>query len=136
LSLADDHTAGVLTEMARQVLHFLRELKKFVDAVIREIKTCVLELAGEGIVRISIFPRADQAGEAIQGFRIKGKNFSDFARGGFAAIGNHVGGHGGAKCSVAFVNVLNGALALVAAGQIQVNVRPLAAFFGEKAFEE
>ena len=31
---------------------------------------------------------------------------------------------------------MNGAFALIAAGQIEIDVRPLAAFFGKKSFEE
>src|ERR1700746_3696892 len=72
----------------------------------------------------------------MQGFRVEGKHFADFARSGFTAIGDDVGGHGGAKSSVAFVNVLNGAFALVAAGQIEIDVRPFAAFCRKKTFEK
>ena len=38
--------------------------------------------------------------------------------------------------AVALVDVLNDALALVAAGQVDIDVGPFAALFGEKAFEE
>ncbi len=40
------------------------------------------------------------------------------------------------KLSVALVDVLNGALALVAAGKIEIDVGPFAALFGKKALEE
>ena len=83
-----------------------------------------------------VFPGADEAGEAIQGFRIERQSLADFARGRAAAIGDDVGGHGRAQFSVAFVDILNGALALVAAGQIEIDVRPFAALFGEESFEE
>ena len=38
--------------------------------------------------------------------------------------------------AVALVDVLDDALALVAAGQVEIDVRPLAAFFGEEALEQ
>ena len=38
--------------------------------------------------------------------------------------------------AIALVNVLNGAFALVAAGQIEIDVGPLAALFGKKTLEE
>src|SRR5262249_11279540 len=54
----------------------------------------------------------------------------------FAAIGDDIGAHGCAQFSVAFVHILNGALALVTAGQVEVDVRPFTALFGEEALEE
>ena len=44
--------------------------------------------------------------------------------------------HRGAEFSVAFVDVLDHAFAFIAAGQIQIDVRPLAAFFGKEAFKQ
>ncbi len=40
------------------------------------------------------------------------------------------------RCSVALVDVLDDALALIAAGEVEIDVGPLAALFGEKALEE
>jgi hypothetical protein len=40
----------VLTKVARQVLDFLAELKKFVTAMIRKVEACIFELARERIV--------------------------------------------------------------------------------------
>ncbi len=63
-------------------------------------------------------------------------HLADLARGEASAIGDDVRGHGGAKFSVALIDVLNDALALIAAGQVEIDVRPLAAFFGEESLEE
>ena len=38
--------------------------------------------------------------------------------------------------SVALVHILNGALPLIAAGEIEIDVRPFAALFGQKSLEE
>jgi hypothetical protein len=40
------------------------------------------------------------------------------------------------ELSVALVNVLNGPFTLVAAGQVQIDVRPFTALFGKKALEK
>ena len=90
----------------------------------------------ERVVGIAVFPRAHEAGEAIERFRIERERLADFARGRASAIGDDVRGHGRAQFSVALVDVLNGALALVAAGQIEIDVRPFAALFGKKSLEE
>ena len=59
-----------------------------------------------------------------------------FARSGAAAVGDHVGGHSRAQLSEALVDVLDDPLALFAAGQIDIDVRPFAALFGKKALEQ
>ena len=64
------------------------------------------------------------------------ERLADLARGGAAAVGDDVGGHGRAELAVALVDVLDDALALVAAGQVDIDVGPLAALFGEEALEE
>ncbi len=67
---------------------------------------------------------------------IEAERLPHFARRAPAAIGDHVGRHAGAVLAVALVDVLNDALAAIAAGQIEIDVRPLAAFFREKPLEE
>ena len=47
-----------------------------------------------------------------------------------------IGSHGRATLSVALIDILNGAFALVAARQIKIDVWPLATLFGEKALEQ
>ena len=93
-------------------------------------------MAFQRVVRIFVFPRAHQAGQAVQRFRVERQRLADFARRRTPAIGDDVGGHGRAQFSVALVNILNGALALIAAGQIEIDVRPFAALLGKKSLEE
>ena len=83
-----------------------------------------------------IFPGGDGGGNFVQRFRIEAQRLAHFARGRAAAIGDDVGGHGGAELAVALVDVLDDALALIAAGQVEIDVGPLAALFGEKALEQ
>ncbi len=66
----------------------------------------------------------------------KPKTFADVAHGGASAIGDDIGGHGGAELSVALVDVLYGALALIAAGEIEIDVRPFAALFREESLKQ
>ena len=122
--------------MAREVLNRQAELEEFADLQMLEIEAGVAELARERVARVLVFPGADQAGEAIQGFGIERERFADFARGGAPAVGDDVGGHGRAQLAVALIDILDGALALVAAGEIEIDVGPFAAFLGKKAFEE
>src|SRR5215467_7681050 len=126
----------MLAEMPRQTLHFLTKLKKFANTMIGEIKASILELASERIVGIGVFPGADQAGEAVERFRVEGKHLADFSRGRFATVSDDVGGHGGAEFSVALVNVLDSALALISAGKIKIDVRPFATLFRKKTLEK
>ena len=78
----------------------------------------------------------DQAAEPLERGDFEAQRLAHFARGGAPAIGDDVGGHGGAQLAEALVDVLDGALALVAAGQVDIDVGPLAALFGEEALEK
>ena len=77
-----------------------------------------------------------QPGKPAECFIVKVERFTNFARRRAATIGDDVCGHRGAEFSVALVNILNRALALVAARQVEINVRPLAPFLGKKPFKQ
>ncbi len=77
-----------------------------------------------------------QSGQTAKRVVIKAERFANFARRRAAAISDDVCRHRRAKFSVALVNILNRALALVAARQIEIDVRPFAALFGKKAFKQ
>src|SRR5215472_11767471 len=96
-----------------------------------QVKTSFTELPLRGVLRIFPLPRAHQSGELFERGDFKSQRFADFARRRTAAIRNDVRGHSRAEFSEPLVDILNGALALVAAGQIDVDVRPLAALLGE-----
>src|ERR1051326_4260003 len=96
----------------------------------------IAEAAVERVIFVAEFPGGDGGGNFGQSFGIESECFTHFARGHAVAISDDIGGHGGAALAVALVNVLDHFFALVAAGQIKIDVGPLAAFFGEEAFEK
>ncbi len=136
LALADDHAAGVLAEVAREVLQADAELEVFGDARVLDVEAGVVEGVGHGVVLAAPLPLADERGEAAEGFLVEAEGFADFARGGLAAVGDDVGGHGGAELAVALVDVLDGLLAFFFGGEVEVDVGPLAAVLAEEALEE
>ena len=101
-----------------------------------QVESGIAKLALQRVAGIFVLPRTHQPGEAVQSFFIEAQRLADLARGGASAIGNDVGGHGRAELAVALVDILDGLLALIAAGQVEIDVGPLAALFREKALEE
>ena len=136
LPLADDHAAGVLSQMPRQVLQAHAQLQIFTHARMPQIKTGIAELLFQGIVRPLPLPRAHQSRKLIDGFGIEAQRLAHLARRRAPAISDDVGGHGRTQLAVALIDVLDHPLALIAAGQVEINIRPLAALFREKALEQ
>ena len=134
--LADDHAAGVLAEMARHVLQRDDDVEKFADFQVVEVEAGFAELFLLCVLRVVITPHGGEARDFVERGDIEAEDFAGFARGEASAIGDDVGGHGRAVLAVALVDVLDDALALIAAGEIDIDVGPFAALFGEKAFEE
>src|SRR5947208_8643807 len=95
----------------------------------REIESGIAEAAVEGVVLVAEFPGGNRGGNFGERFGIKSQRLAHFAVGHAIAIGDDVGGHGGAAFAVSLVDVLNDFFALVAAGEIEIDVGPLAAFF-------
>ena len=75
-------------------------------------------------------------GEAVGDVFGEAENLGHFAEGGAGAVGDDVGGHGGAAGGVFFEDVLDDGFAAVAGGEVDVDVGPGLAVFGEEAFEE
>ena len=136
LAAEDDHAAGVLAEMTRQVLHREVELEELADARIFDIEAGIAELLLRRVGGVLPLPGANQAREARDRLLVEAHHLADVARRRAAAVGDDVRRHGGAALAEVFVDVLDGALAAVAAGQVDVDVRPLAAFLGEEALEQ
>ena len=135
-ALADHHAAGVLAEVARQVLRHLVELAEFAHARMLEVEAGFAELALGGVLGIFPFPGPRQAAELFQAGDFEAQRLAHLARGGAAAVRDHVGRHRGAELAEALVHILYGLFAFVAAGQIDIDIRPLAALFAEEALEE
>src|SRR5215470_2355864 len=101
-----------------------------------EVESGVAEAAVERVVLVTKFPGGDGGGNFGERFRIESEGLAHFTGGHAIAIGDDVGGHGGAALSVFLVEILDNFFALVAARQIEINVGPLTALFEEKALEE
>ena len=126
----------MLAEVARQVLRHAVQLEEFAHARMVQIEAGFAELALGGVLGVLPFPGAHQAGEPLERGDFEAQRLAHFARGRASAIGDDVGGHGRAQLAEALVDVLDGALALVAAGKVDIDVGPLAALFGKEALEE
>src|SRR6266571_7330163 len=122
--------------MSRQVLNSYVQLEEFFDVRVQQIEAGVSKLALGCVLGIVPLPQVDQTRKPAEGFFIEAQHLSDFARRRTSAIGDYVRGHRRAALPVMLINVLNGALALVAARQVQIDVRPLAALFGKEALEQ
>ena len=94
--LADHHASGMLAEVARQVLRHAVELEKFAHARMVQVKAGLRELALARILGVFPFPVMHEAGELFERGDFEAQRLAHFARGGTAAIGDDVGGHGGA----------------------------------------
>src|SRR5215469_1517440 len=62
LPLADDHAAGMLAEMSRQVLHAQSKIEEFRNAWMSKIESCVTELLLHRVGWSFPFPRTNQCG--------------------------------------------------------------------------
>ena len=136
LSLADNHAARVLAEMTRHVLHGEAEFVIFAQARVGEVESCVAETAVERIVFIAEFPGRDSGRNSVERFRIESERLAHLSCGHTVAISDDVGGHRSAALAVSLVNVLDHFFALIAAGEIEINVGPLSALFGKETLEE
>ncbi len=66
LSLADDHAAGVLAEMARHVLHGDAEFVIFAQARMVEVESGIAEAAVEGVILVAEFPGSNGGGNFLE----------------------------------------------------------------------
>src|SRR6185437_10872293 len=66
LSLADHHAAGVLAKMAWQILNAHRQLDKFGDARMLNVKTSVLEGMRHGLIFATPLPQSGEARQSTQ----------------------------------------------------------------------
>src|SRR6266567_6486549 len=122
--------------MTRQILYGLAQLKIFPDTRMAQVEAGIAKAVVEGVIRIAIFPLRDCSRDFAQSFRIEAEDFANFARCHATAVSDDVSSHGGAAFAIAAVQILDDGFAIVAAGEIEINVRQLAAFFGEKSLEQ
>src|SRR6266436_7516596 len=122
--------------MPRQILDAFAQLPVFSDARMIEVEAHLLEMMFEVIRRTAPFAAVHDARKLVEGLLVKSERFAHFPRRGAVAIGDDVRCHRRAELAVTLIDVLNRLLSLVSARQIEIDIRPLAAFFREKPFKE
>jgi hypothetical protein len=133
--IANNHAAAVLAEMPWQSERGHKKLNEGVAArvVFRQAGEPEMLAHFEG-VRMIAMPM--QVGKSPADVLRNAENFSHVAHRAAATVSDDVGGHGGAVRREAPVNFLDHALTLVAAGEIDVDVRPGVAAVAQKALEK
>ena len=121
--------------MPRQILKAQAQLEKFTNPRLPHIEACRPELRVER-VGLVLDSKGRRGYEPVERIHVEAQNLPGLARRIPAAIRDDIGGHRGAQRAVSLIDVLNGALALVAARKIEIDVGPLAALFGKEALEE
>ena len=137
LSLANHHSARVLAEMTRQVLHAPGTARRTCDARMAADRTRHRETAVPACRPGSLYSHElTSPARRSSVSPSKPSDLPNLARRRPSAIGDDVCGHRRAQLAVTLIHILNRALALVAAGQIEIDVRPLAALLREEALEQ
>src|SRR5438445_3490787 len=132
----------MLPEVARQTGDLLAELQIEANAAVADGEPRLARAMLQGIVVGGELELREQLREAVQLLLRQPEDLADLARGGASPVRDHVGGHRRTRRAVALVDVLDHLLALVAAREIEIDVRPrlvpgrVGALFGEEALEE
>src|SRR5205807_2552716 len=111
-------------------------LQIFRDAVMLQVKSGIAKAVLEGVRGPFPFPCGDQACQSPYRFGIETQRLPRFSRCGFSTICNDVSSHRRAKFAIALIDVLDGTLAIVAAREVKIDVRPFAAFFRKKSLKQ
>src|SRR5437899_8077134 len=132
----DDHAARVLAEMPGQILKPRPEGGELADARMPRVAARLLQVACQHRLRILVTPVLDEPGEPVLHVAGQPERLADFAGGAAPAVRDDVRRHPCAEPAVAPVHVLDDRLASLAARQVEVDVRPLAARLREETLEE
>jgi hypothetical protein len=124
--------------MPRQVLDAPPQVREQRDPRLRGIEAGRAKVAQQRRVRIGLgeLEAPEQLRQPIQLRRLEPQHLPHLARGAAIAVGDDVGRHRRAVAAVLLVDVLDDAFAPIAARQIQIDIRPLAALFREEALEQ
>src|SRR5689334_18452117 len=126
----------MLTEVAREVLNLLPQLAEALNRRVLAVEAGVAQIAREGFFRIDPLELVHHLGERVDQAGLDREDLADLAGSAPAAVGDDVCCHRSAEPSVLLIDVLNDALAPIAAGQIEIDVGPFAALLGEKPLEQ
>ncbi len=135
-SPADHHAAGMLPQVARQVLHPAPERAECLDPRIGGVAPRIAEMPGQRVFGIGPLEPAHQLGQPVDPIGVEPQRLANLPGGATVAIGDDVRGHRRAQLPVALVDVLDDRLAPVATRQVEIDVGPLPAFFREKPLEQ
>src|SRR3989442_931208 len=101
-----------------------------------QVEPHLLKMIFESIGWTAPFAAVHHARKPVEGLLIESKRLAHFSRRGAITIGDDVRRHRRPELAVALIDVLNRLLSLVPARQVEIDIRPLASFFREKAFKE
>ena len=96
----------------------------------------LLERGFEWVVFVSVVDARDQLGEAVDRVGPHAQDLAHLPHRKPRAVSDDVGRHRRTAFAVLMEDVLNDGFALVAGGQVEVDVRPFAAFFRKEALEQ
>ena len=134
-ALAQDHPAGVLTQVPGQAAHAAAKSGEGGGPRVLGGQACLahLLLEFEGVREITT---GLQARKTVQHIGWQVQSLADLAGGAAAAVGDDRACHGGAVTAVASVDFLDDSFAAFTAREINVDVGPTLAAFRQEALEE
>src|SRR5882762_1050894 len=126
----------MLAQVSWQILNAFAQPPVLSDATMVQVEAHLLKVILEVIGWPAPFSAVHHARKLVESVLIESKSFAHLSRSRPVTISNDVRGHCGAELPVPFIQVLNRLFSLVAARQVEVDVRPLAAFLREKPFKQ
>jgi hypothetical protein len=136
MTLRDHHAAGMLTEVPRQILDLVPQPGEHLQPRVVDRPADFGEPLRQRVAGVLELEIVHQLGEPVDAIGVEAERLADLARGAASAVGDDVGRHRRAEAAVLVVDVLDDGLAPVAARQIEVDVGPFAALFGQEALEQ
>ncbi len=126
----------MLPEMARHALDAPHQVDHHRDSRRRDIDAALAQQRDDIVMVVAKFIGLIEARELIDLLGRKAEHLADLAHRAARAIGDDVRGHRGAAFAVAPIDVLDDLLALVAAGQVEIDIGPFAALLGKETLEQ
>src|SRR5207253_8475812 len=126
----------MLAQVSWQILNAFAQLPVLSDARMVQVEAHLLKVIFEIVRWAAPFSAVHHARKLVESVLIESKSFAHLSRSRALTIGNDVRRHCGAELPVPLIHVLNCLLSLVSARKVEVDVRPLAAFFREKTLKE
>ena len=134
--LAQDHAAGVLAEMPRDVLHLHPQIAELLDLRQVGIDAQFPQVAGQRVLRVLPLEGTHHLRERVDHLGRAPEHLAHLARRTAATIGDDVGRHRRTALAIPRVEILDGLFASIATREIEIDVRPLAALLGQEALEQ